>query len=138
MMQNLEEKIQSMKILSSKPDPFGTLTKTESNVLELLIKGCSNLKIAETQHISKPTVRTHLKSIYSKAGIPGKDPNKERYDKCRKATILYMVYRPKSFLNSYTKEELKKVKLIDDLTPRQLNVLEYFIKGFSHKKLLTS
>jgi DNA-binding NarL/FixJ family response regulator len=131
MLKNLEERINTIQLPPSKPNPFETLTESEFGVLELIISGCSAPEIAGIQSISKNTVRIHKKKIYSKAGIPGKDPN----NKCRKATILYMIYHPKSFLDSYTKEELENVKLIDDLTPRQLSVLEYYIMGFSYKKI---
>jgi DNA-binding NarL/FixJ family response regulator len=62
-------------------------------------------------------------------------PSKDPHSKCRKATILYMVYHPKLFLDSYTKEELENAQLIDDLTPRELSVLEYYILGFFYKKI---
>jgi len=131
MLKNLEEIINTIQLPPSKPNPFETLTKTEFNVLELIISGCSGPEIAEIQYKSKNTVRNHIKKIYSKAGIPGKDPN----NKCRKATILYMVYHPKLFLDSYTKEELENAQLIDDLTPRELSVLEYYILGFFYEKI---
>ena len=131
MIQNLEERINNIQLPPSKPNPFETLTKSEFNVLELLIKGYSDQEIADIRYTSKNSVRIHKKRIYSKVGMSGKDPN----NKCREATILYMIYHPKSFLDSYTKEELENVKLIDDLTPRQLSVLEYYITGFSYKKI---
>ena len=131
MLKNLEEKINTIQLPLSKPNPFETLTEIESNVLESLIKGRSNLEIAKIQYKSKSTVRSHIQEIYSKIGLLGKD----RHHKCIKATILYMIYHPKSFLDSYTKKELENVKLIDDLTPRQLSVLEYYIMGFSYKKI---
>jgi len=131
MKKNLEEIINTIQLPPSKPNPFETLTESEFGVLELIISGCSAPEIAEIQYTSKNTVRNHTKKIYSKAGIPGKD----RHHKCIKATILYMIYHPKSFLDSYTKEELENVKLIDDLTPRQLSVLECYIMGFSYKKI---
>ena len=131
MLKNLEEIINTIQLPPSKPNPFENLTECEFNVLELIIKGCGNLEISEIQYTSKNTVRTHIKHIYSKLGVLGKD----RHGKDGKATILYMVYHPKSFLDSYTKKELENVKLIDNLTPRQLNVLEYYAMGFSYKKI---
>lgn len=131
MLKNLEERINTIQLPSSKPNPFETLTKSEFNVLELLIRGYSDQEIADIRYTSKNSVRIHKKEIYSKVGVPGKDP----YSKCRKATILYMIYHLKSFLDSYTKEELENVKLIDDLTPRQLSVLEHYVVGFSYKKI---
>lgn len=131
MTQNLEERINTIQLPLSKPNPFETLTKSEFNVLELLIRGYSDQEIADIRYTSKNSVRIHKKRIYSKVGMPSKDP----HTKGRKATILYMVYHLKSFLDSYTKEELENVKLIDDLTPRQLSVLEYYAMGFSYKKI---
>ncbi|MBA7603439.1 HTH-type transcriptional regulator MalT [subsurface metagenome] len=131
MIQNLEERINTIQLPPSKPNPFETLTKSEFNVLELLIRGYSDQEIADIRYTSKNSVRIHKKRIYSKGGIPGKDPN----NKCREATILYMIYHPKSFLDSYTKEELENAQLIDDLTPRELSVLEYYILGFFYKKI---
>ncbi len=131
MLKNLEEIINTIQLPPSKPNPFENLTECEFNVLELIIKSCANLEISEIQYTSKNTVRTHIKHIYSKLGVLGKD----RHGKDRKATILYMVYHPKSFLNSYTKKELENVKFIDNLTPKELSVLEYYVMGFSHKKI---
>ncbi len=131
MKKNLEERINTIQLPPSKPNPFETLTEIEFGVLESLIRGWANLEIAEIQYKSKATIRSHIQKIYSKIGLLGKDG----HHKCIKATILYMIYHPKSFLDSYTKEELENVKLIDDLTPRQLNVLEYYVMGFSYKKI---
>ncbi len=131
MLKNLEERINTIQLLPSKPNPFESLTETEFDIVGLLIRGCGNLEISEIQYTSKNTVRTHIKHIYSKLGVLGKD----RHGKDGKATILYMVYHPKSFLDSYTKKELENVKLIDSLTPRQLSVLECYAMGFSYKKI---
>ena len=131
MLKNLEERINDIQLPPSKPNPFKTLTEIELNILELLIRGCANLEIAEIQYKSKNTVRSHLQKIYSKLGVLGKG----RHGKDRKATILYGIYHPKSFLDSYTKEELENAQLIDTLTPRQLSVLEYYVMGFSYKKI---
>jgi DNA-binding NarL/FixJ family response regulator len=131
MLKNLEERINTIQLPPSKHNPFETLTKSESNVLELLIRGYSDQEIADIRYTSRNSVRIHKKRIYSKVGMPSKDP----HSKCRKATILYMVYHPKLFLDSYTKEELENAQLIDDLTPRELSVLEYYILGFFYKKI---
>ena len=49
-------------------------TKTEKEVLKLLMSGYSNQKIADLLFISEPTVRAHLHNIYEKSGID-KDPD---------------------------------------------------------------
>lgn len=46
-----------------------SLTNREKMVLELISLGHSNKKIADTLHISIPTVKFHVKNIYSKLGI---------------------------------------------------------------------
>jgi len=50
------------------PDPDWNLTKREKEVLALLEAGLSNVEIAAKLSISVPTVKSHLQSIYRKAG----------------------------------------------------------------------
>lgn len=45
------------------------LTKREAEVLRLLVKGCSNSRIAETLAITEGTVKNHLVNIYQKLGV---------------------------------------------------------------------
>ncbi|WP_038162575.1 response regulator transcription factor [Verrucomicrobium sp. BvORR106] len=45
------------------------LTRREQEVLELLAKGRSNKEIASTLSISEPTVKTHLRSLFSKLDV---------------------------------------------------------------------
>ncbi|OHB70648.1 MAG: hypothetical protein A2W23_08500 [Planctomycetes bacterium RBG_16_43_13] len=45
------------------------LTPRERRILELIVEGCSNEKIAKTIYISKDTVKTYLKSIYKKLHV---------------------------------------------------------------------
>lgn len=44
------------------------LTNRESEILNLIAAGCSNKEIEEALFISKNTVRTHIKNLYSKLG----------------------------------------------------------------------
>ena len=48
------------------------LTQREEDVLELLLKGHSNTKIAKTLSISIHTVKAHVESIYRKFGVHNK------------------------------------------------------------------
>ena len=48
------------------------LTQREKEVLDLLIKGFSNHKIAKQLIISVHTVKAHIKSIYRKFGVHNK------------------------------------------------------------------
>jgi DNA-binding CsgD family transcriptional regulator len=45
------------------------LTAREAEVLQLLIKGCTNLEIAATLHVSVHTIERHLQSAYRKIGV---------------------------------------------------------------------
>lgn len=48
---------------------FPDLTSTEIRVFMNLYQGASNQEIAETLFVSTNTVKTHLKSIYSKLNV---------------------------------------------------------------------
>jgi len=50
-------------------DPLIQLTTRESEVLQLIAAGLSNKQIEETLFISKNTVRTHIKNLYSKLNV---------------------------------------------------------------------
>ena len=45
------------------------LTKRELATLELMVEGLSNKEIADRQYVSINTVKTHLRSAYSKLGV---------------------------------------------------------------------
>ena len=49
--------------------PFESLSPREREVLELLVAGHSNDEIAEAIGRTRPTVRTHLASVYRKLGV---------------------------------------------------------------------
>ncbi|PTX54653.1 regulatory LuxR family protein [Litoreibacter ponti] len=51
-------------------NPFG-LTRTELRICNLISEGGRPKTIADTLQISMPTVRTHLRHIYSKTGFDG-------------------------------------------------------------------
>ena len=54
------------------PEYHEKLTQREREVLILLAKGNSNKYIAESLHISIPTVKSHVSSILRKLSLPGR------------------------------------------------------------------
>ena len=54
---------------SSKLNLLGDLTRRELDTLEVLANGYSNKEISEKLFISLPTVKSHLRSAYSKLGV---------------------------------------------------------------------
>jgi DNA-binding NarL/FixJ family response regulator len=53
-------------------EPLIRLTPAESNVLQMLARGMKTNEIAEHHHLSVHTVRSHVKSIYSKLYVSGR------------------------------------------------------------------
>ncbi len=60
---NISQKLNSIKIKDYE------LSKRETEVLELITNGFSNDEISEKMYISKNTVKTHIKNIYSKLDV---------------------------------------------------------------------
>ncbi len=54
------------------PNPGGTLSRRETEVLQALSKGLSNKEIGEELSINVETVRWHLKQIYDKLHVHGR------------------------------------------------------------------
>ncbi|MBN1271242.1 MAG: response regulator transcription factor [Candidatus Aminicenantes bacterium] len=65
-MSSIMDRIISVVGKDFKDKPLDQLTPTEFQVLRLIGQGKSNDEIAATLFISKNTVRSHIKSIYSK------------------------------------------------------------------------
>ena len=66
--QPIVEKLAQLAANEAPPDEQPTLTKRELEVLRLLARGYSNVRIAQELCISEPTVRFHLRNIYDKTG----------------------------------------------------------------------
>lgn len=54
------------------PNEISGLTSRESEVLRELVRGARNSEIAATLGISERTVKSHLKSIFQKLGVPSR------------------------------------------------------------------
>jgi DNA-binding NarL/FixJ family response regulator len=55
--------------LGGEPDPLGSLTGRERDVLAGVARGLSNRAIAEELGITERTARTHVSNILSKLGL---------------------------------------------------------------------
>jgi DNA-binding NarL/FixJ family response regulator len=64
---------------------FDSLTRREIEVLELIAAGSSNVKIAESLHISHSTVATHVRNIFRKTGASNRT---EAAENARRAQLL--------------------------------------------------
>lgn len=53
--------------------PIGTLSEREAEVLQLISQAMSNKMVARTLSVSPETVKFHLKNIYIKLGVSGRD-----------------------------------------------------------------
>jgi two-component system, NarL family, response regulator LiaR len=51
------------------PPPTEALTERETDVLRLLVQGCSNREIAQRLQITEDTVKVHVRHILSKLGV---------------------------------------------------------------------
>jgi DNA-binding NarL/FixJ family response regulator len=66
---SIVEKLAQLAADEAPPTEQPTLTKRELEVLRLLVRGYSNIRIAQELDVSEPTVRFHLRNIYAKAGL---------------------------------------------------------------------
>jgi DNA-binding NarL/FixJ family response regulator len=57
------------RLLDRMRTPGSTLTRRETEVLQLVADGLSNQRISRVLHLSQATVKTHLVHIYGKLGV---------------------------------------------------------------------
>jgi DNA-binding NarL/FixJ family response regulator len=50
-------------------DPVGGLTRREREIMNLIVKGHANRRIAELVFVSEKTVKNHVNNIYGKLGV---------------------------------------------------------------------
>jgi DNA-binding NarL/FixJ family response regulator len=65
----LQEFKQPQRITSGQPETTDDLTSREIEVLEQVVAGATNQEIAETLHITKNTVKIHLRNILEKLHV---------------------------------------------------------------------
>ncbi len=54
------------------PEPYATLTRRETAVLNLLARGYSNKEIARQLDISEETAKTHVRNLLAKLNVPSR------------------------------------------------------------------
>lgn len=69
LLQAFGEMETAVATTNSASQPTVDLTKREMDVLQAIAAGLSNKEIEESLFISKNTVRTHIKNLYSKLGV---------------------------------------------------------------------
>ena len=67
------EQAQTVAGSASAPGPHEALSDREVDVVRLLAQALPNKKIARTLGLSPETVKWHLKNIYGKLGVAGRD-----------------------------------------------------------------
>ncbi|MFC4521444.1 LuxR C-terminal-related transcriptional regulator [Cupriavidus pinatubonensis] len=66
--------------------PVATLSERERDILELVAQAMPNKKIARALNITPETVKWHLKNVFSKLGVSGRDEAAERLRDLKAAT----------------------------------------------------
>ncbi len=61
-----------VRAVTQPSEPGFDLTARERDVLELMVKGLSNVEIAESLVVSQSTIKTHVSSILAKLGVAGR------------------------------------------------------------------
>src|SRR5262249_34187128 len=73
-----------------RPEPLGSLTPGEREVLALMAEGRSNVGIARTLWLAEGTVEKHVRNIFKKLGLPDAPDDHRRV----LAVIAFLESRP--------------------------------------------
>ncbi len=93
------------------------LTPRELEVLELVVKGCNNKEIGDQLNLTVKTVKFYLSKIYEKT---------DSHNRTQAINNFHAAKRLSQDLES------SRIQLFD-LTPRELEVIELVVKGYSYK-----
>jgi LuxR family maltose regulon positive regulatory protein len=69
LMTGVERARQARLAPTSKPQLLGALSHRETDILQLIAHGLSNKEIARRLDIGPETVKSHLKSVFTKLGV---------------------------------------------------------------------
>ena len=89
MSSNIARKIvQSFQRFNSSPSEPDNLSPREREVLELLARGYLYKEIAESLHISVPTVNTHIRRIYEKLHVRSRSQAVAKFTHIPNAAVI--------------------------------------------------
>jgi LuxR family maltose regulon positive regulatory protein len=69
LMTGVERVRQARLAPTSRPELLGALSPRETGILQLIAHGLSNKEIARRLDIGPETVKSHLKSVFTKLGV---------------------------------------------------------------------
>jgi DNA-binding NarL/FixJ family response regulator len=72
------EVVSQLLVRSRRPNPLGSLTPREGDVIRLMAEGRSNTGIAADLVVTEGAVEKHVSSIFSKLGLPPAPPDHRR------------------------------------------------------------
>jgi LuxR family maltose regulon positive regulatory protein len=80
--------------LASRAQALGTLSARETDILKLIAQGMSNKEIARNLDIGPETVKTHLKSVFTKLGVERRAQAVSRAQTLGLVTTDWLLLRP--------------------------------------------